>query len=64
MPGVIDGFDVFDHVKKLDPNTKIVIITGRAEDATLMRYVGRADGYLRKPFEIKDIYHVLKSTIA
>ena len=60
MPGLKDGFQVFDEVKRLEPNTKIIIITGRAEDATLMKYVGYANGYLRKPFEIDDIYQVLQ----
>jgi len=34
------------------------LITGQAVDATLMKYVGQADGYLRKPFDIEDIYRV------
>lgn len=58
MPSM-DGFEVFDKVKKLEPNTKVIIITGRAEDSKLMQYVGRADGYLRKPFDIEDIYKLL-----
>ncbi len=61
MPGEKDGFVVFDEIKRLEPETKIILITGRAEDATLMKYVGCANGYLRKPFDIEDIDIVLSS---
>lgn len=63
MPGAQDGFSVFDEVKRLEPNTKVIVITGRAEDATLMKYVGTANGYLRKPFDIADIDLVLSGDV-
>lgn len=59
MPGEINGFGVFDEIKKIDAESRIVLVTGRAEDSTLMSYVGKADGYLRKPFNIDDIYRII-----
>ncbi len=59
MPGEINGFGVFDEIKKIDAEARIVLVTGRAEDSTLMSYVGKADGYLRKPFNIDDIYRII-----
>jgi signal transduction histidine kinase/putative methionine-R-sulfoxide reductase with GAF domain len=50
--------NIFDKIKQLVPSAKIILITGQAVDATLMKYVGQADGYLRKPFDIEDIYRV------
>ena len=50
--------NIFDKIKQLVPSAKIILITGQAVDATFMKYVGQADGYLRKPFDIEDIYRV------
>jgi signal transduction histidine kinase/CheY-like chemotaxis protein len=58
--GLVEGFDLFKEIKSLLPQAKLILLTGRAEDANLMRYVGCADGYLRKPFEIDDVYRILE----
>lgn len=54
-----EGTDLFKEIKTSLPNSKVILLTGRAESANLMRYVGKADGYLRKPFEIDDVYRIL-----
>ncbi len=58
IPGCQDNFEIFKEVTRLEPNTKIILLTGRVEDAAFMRYVGLGHGYLRKPFDIADIYRI------
>ena len=60
LPDMREGHSVLDEIKRLEPNIKIILISGRAEEATVMRYMERANGYLRKPFGIDDIDIVLQ----
>ncbi|MBI4574802.1 MAG: response regulator [Planctomycetes bacterium] len=59
MPGDMDGFQAFDAIKALDPEARLIILTGRAEDERLRGYAKRAAGYLRKPFGLKDLSRLI-----
>lgn len=54
----ISDENIFRQIKQLEPQAKVILITGRAEDSTLMQYRSQVDGYLRKPFDIDDIHRV------
>lgn len=56
----LEGINILEEIKRLEPTMKIILITGRAEQASLMSYVSYAHGYLRKPFNNDDIYMILK----
>ena|SRR3989344_6113377 len=53
MP-IMDGFDIIDVVRRIDPNAKIVVITGTERHLDEAHKAG-ALGLLRKPFRLEDI---------
>ncbi len=53
MP-IMDGFDIIDIVRRIDPNAKIVVITGTERNIDEAHRAG-ALGLLRKPFRLEDI---------
>ncbi|MCZ6601993.1 MAG: ATP-binding protein [Planctomycetota bacterium] len=55
LPGKLSGYDVLKVARKGNRSIKVVIMTGKQEDATLRRAIRRADGYLRKPFTLSEI---------
>lgn len=58
--GCRENPEIFDEIKRLEPEAKIILLTGRIEDSSVMRYVGAVDGYLRKPFDLDDVYRLLQ----
>lgn len=66
MPGLIDGFEVCERLKK-DPefaSTPIVLLTahGQASDIERGKLVG-ADGYLTKPFSPLKLVDIVASML-
>lgn len=57
MP-IMDGFDIIDVVRRIDPNAKIVVITGTARELDEVHKAG-ALGLLHKPFRIEDLESIL-----
>lgn len=56
LSGSVQGFDILKHVKKSNPETRVMIISGD-EDAKTMRRAVRlgADGYVEKTAPIETV---------
>lgn len=63
MPG-LDGLQVLRHVKRISPNTHVIVITAYSstEDAVLAMKQGALD-YITKPFEIEKIKIVIRNAL-
>ena len=61
MPG-IPAFNVLERIKILSPHTRVVMMTGKLIDQTILHeFTERgASSFLQKPFGIEDIRQVLK----
>ena len=59
MPG-ISGWDVTDHIKRLAPDTFVIIHTGHGDMAQAIKAVRhRANDFLNKPCKLRDIQQAL-----
>lgn len=55
MPGM-DGCEVYDRIKKIQPEAKIIIVSGYMEQYDLVDISKRNfDGYFAKPFKPKEL---------
>lgn len=60
MPG-LSGWDVIDHIKKVSPETEVIISTGHGDmDAAIQGIRMRAYDFLRKPWKMAEISASLK----
>lgn len=57
----LDGAKTFEWLKKLNPNVKVIIVSG-AEELRLRQILAQhpIDGYIRKPFRIQEALHVIR----
>ncbi|WP_372368209.1 GAF domain-containing protein [Candidatus Uabimicrobium sp. HlEnr_7] len=55
-----ENFDLVQKIRDISSKIKIIFLSGRAEDANVLEYVKKADGYVRKPFDINDIHRIIK----
>ena len=55
----MSGFDVFDELKRLALDARVVLMTGGKADARLASYIERADAFLAKP--ISGIHQILEA---
>jgi signal transduction histidine kinase len=63
MPDM-DGLDVMDHMKRRDPETSVVMITGRASVNSAVAALRKgAFDYLRKPFEHDELLNTVKNVL-
>ncbi|MBN1655935.1 MAG: response regulator [Deltaproteobacteria bacterium] len=63
MPGM-DGKEVFYKLKKINPNAKILIISGFDKDDNVDRLLSHgAHGYLQKPFNMQTLSKELETII-
>jgi len=62
MPGM-DGIEVLDHVKRIDPNVPVIIITAHATvDVSIQALRKGADDLITKPFEAEEfLYRIRKA---
>ncbi len=62
MPGM-DGIEVLDHIKRMDPHVPVIIITGHATvDVSIQAIRKGADDLITKPFETEEfIYRIRKA---
>lgn len=58
MPG-IGGIELGRRLKTLDPQMKIVFLTGHGSDVDYQAGAGNADGYLPKPLMIETLVEML-----
>ena len=60
MPGV-PSIDVLEEIKKISPEAKVVMMTGKLMDKDLLGELIQkgAVGYLQKPFKIEDIKEII-----
>jgi FixJ family two-component response regulator len=64
MPGTIDGLQLLAAVKKLSPETEVIVITGFAtvENAVLAMKEGAYD-FIQKPFELDEMAILLEKAL-
>jgi CheY-like chemotaxis protein len=57
----LDGAKTFEWLKKLNPNVKVIIVSG-AEELRLRPILAQhpIDGYIRKPFRIQEALHIIR----
>ncbi len=57
----LDGAKTFEWLKKLNPNVKVIIVSG-IEELRLRQTLARPaiDGYIRKPFRIQEALEVIR----
>ncbi|MCP2520997.1 response regulator [SCandidatus Aminicenantes bacterium Aminicenantia_JdfR_composite] len=63
MPG-ISGLEVLEEIKRKSPNTSVVILSGITDIDTAIDSMRRgADGYITKPFKLKELISTVKKAI-
>ena len=63
MPGM-NGCEVFDRLKKIQPEVKIIIVSGYMEEYDLCEISTRNfDGYLNKPFKLKELSNQIEEVL-
>jgi len=59
MP-VMDGYETFTRLLKMDKNAKVIILTASNQDSIIEKFIQKGVvGYLVKPFSIKDLSIIL-----
>jgi CheY-like chemotaxis protein len=60
----LDGAKTFEWLKKLNPNVKVIIVSG-AEELRLRQILAQhpIDGYIRKPFRIQEALHIIRHVL-
>jgi CheY-like chemotaxis protein len=61
----LDGAKTFEWLKKLNPNVKVIIVSG-AEELRLRQILAQhpIDGYIRKPFRVQEALHIIRHVLA
>ena len=55
MPGM-NGCEVYDRLKEIRPETKIIIVSGYIDQYSIDELSNRDfDGYIQKPFKLKEL---------
>lgn len=63
MPGM-SGCEVYDRLKKIQPDVKIIIVSGYMEEYDLCEISTRNfDGYLNKPFKLKELSEKIEEVL-
>lgn len=63
MPGM-DGIEVLDHVKRIDPHMPVIIITAHATvDVSIQALRKGADDLITKPFESEEFLYRVRKTL-
>jgi len=63
MPGM-DGIEVLDHVKRIDPRVPVIIITAHATvDVSIQALRKGADDLITKPFESEEFLYRVRKTL-
>lgn len=61
----LDGAKTFEWLKKLNPNVKVIIVSG-GEELRLRQILAQhpIDGYIRKPFRVQEALHIIRHVLA
>ena len=63
LPGV-SGESVYDEIKKIKPEVKVIVTTGFSFNGEVQKLLDRGvESYLKKPFDMKELSHVLFSVL-
>jgi len=63
MPGM-DGIALLEVLKKIDPQIKVVLITGFGTIETAVAAIKKgAYDFIRKPFELKEIFSIVEKIL-
>lgn len=63
LPGFSNILNLVGDLRRLEANTKIVLIVTPSEDSNIRQYMGYVDGYLRRPCEKDDIIRILEAML-
>jgi CheY-like chemotaxis protein len=57
----LDGAKTFEWLKKLNPDVKVIIVSG-GEELRLRQILSQhpIDGYIRKPFRVQEAIHIIR----
>jgi len=61
----LDGAKTFEWLKKLNPNVKVIIVSG-AEELRLRQILAQhpIDGYIRKPFRVHEALQIIRHVMS
>lgn len=61
----LDGAKTFEWLKKLNPNVKVIIVSG-AEELRLRQILSKhpLDGYIRKPFRLQEALQIIRHVMS
>jgi CheY-like chemotaxis protein len=61
----LDGAKTFEWLKKLNPNVKVIIVSG-AEELRLRQILAQhpIDGYIRKPFRVQEALQIIRHVMS
>jgi CheY-like chemotaxis protein len=63
MPGM-GGGEVYDQLRELDPDSKILLASGYSIDGQAKEILARGcNGFIQKPFDLGDLSHALRNTV-
>ena len=63
MPGM-SGCEVYDRLKKIQPDVKIIIVSGYMEEYDLCEISTRNfDGYINKPFKLRELSEKIEEAL-
>ena len=64
MPG-LDGLKVFSRIKAIDPDARVVLMSGYNQQETVDHWQGQGfDGFLQKPFRLAELKSLVSPLIA
>ena len=64
MPGPMDGIDLIEAHRRVNPSQKVIFITGYAADEKLGKALQLAcSRCLKKPFDIDQLFHEIQSLL-
>ena len=64
MPGEIDGLGALEYIKKRNPKTLCIVMTGFADEEAPMRAVRiQVNNYLYKPFGLQDVLQAVQDVL-
>ena len=63
MPGM-DGGQVYDHLKEINPNLKVLLSSGYSIDGEAKEIMARGcNGFIQKPFNVHEISQKLRAVL-
>ncbi len=63
MPGM-NGCEVYDRLKKIQPQVKIILVSGYIEQYVLDEFSKRNfNGYIEKPFKLKELSEKIEEVL-